>query len=122
MGISLLALILYGSVSSPIVQDLRDSEDDDDDDDKPGLFLFPLYKKWRNPQKGVELKLGSFVDMDKGDLASLIEDEVGDPKTNNLLASNKKVDSSCSFGVDLAKIKHVSMVMCQLMVTTNCEG
>ncbi|KAK7848028.1 hypothetical protein CFP56_005601 [Quercus suber] len=90
---SLLALILYGSVSSPIVQDLHDSEDDDDDD-KARSFLFPLYRKWRTPQKGVELKLGSFVDMDKGDLVSLIEDEVGDPKTKNLLASNKKVDSS----------------------------
>ncbi|KAK9996440.1 hypothetical protein SO802_021126 [Lithocarpus litseifolius] len=93
LGISLLALVLYGSGSSPIVQDLRDSEDDDKDD-KPGSFLLPLYRKWRTPQKGLELKLGSFVDMDKGDLVSLIEDEVGDPKTNNLLASDKKVDSS----------------------------
>ncbi|KAM3703237.1 hypothetical protein ACB098_04G080400 [Castanea mollissima] len=93
LGISLFALVLYGSVSSPIVQDLRDSEDDDKDD-KPGSFLFPLFRKWRTPQKGLELKLGSFVDMDKGNLVSLIEDEVGDPKTNNLLAPNKKVDSS----------------------------
>ncbi|XP_050257781.1 aspartyl protease APCB1 isoform X1 [Quercus robur] len=93
LGISLLALVLYGSVSSPIVQDLRDTEDDDEDD-KPGSILLPLYRKWRTPQKGLELKLGSFVDMDKGDLVSIIEDEVGDPKTNNLLASNKKVDPS----------------------------
>lgn len=93
LGITLLALVLYGSVSSPIVQDLRDSEDDDEDD-KPGSFLLPLFRKWRTPQKGLELKLGSFVDMDKGDLVSLIEDGVGDPKTNNLLASNKKVDAS----------------------------
>ena len=89
--ISLLALVLYGSVSSPIVQDLRDTEDDDEDN-KPGSFLLPLFRKWRTPQKGLELKLGSFVDMDKVDLVSLIED--GDTKTNNLLASNKKVDSS----------------------------
>nr|XP_023918139.1 aspartyl protease APCB1-like [Quercus suber] len=93
LGITLLALVLYSSVSSPIVQDLRDSEDDDEDD-KPGSFLLPLFRKWRTPQKGLELKLGSFVDMDKGDLVSLIEDGVGDPKTNNSLASNKKVDAS----------------------------
>ena len=37
--------------------------------------------------------------MDKGDLVSLNEDEVGDPKTNNLLASNKKVNSSSTLPV-----------------------
>ncbi|KAG2664505.1 hypothetical protein I3843_16G081200 [Carya illinoinensis] len=91
LGISMLALILYCSVSSQTQQELRRS---DDDDRRPSSFLFPLYPKWGTQKRDLKLRLGKLVDVDKGDLIYPIEEGSGPRKIDNLVASKAQLDSA----------------------------
>ncbi|KAK8587175.1 hypothetical protein V6N13_086179 [Hibiscus sabdariffa] len=88
LGISLFALLLYGSSFSNTFVELRNSNDSDDE--KPRSFVFPLYHKLGAAD--TELKLGRFVDADKGNLVVSIDSgSMGTPKINQLVAATAAV-------------------------------
>lgn len=72
----------------------------DNDDDGPRSFIFPLYPKMGTRGKDdMELKLGRFVDFDKGNGVSPFGDGIRTQKVNRLVSSAAKVDSSTIFSV-----------------------
>ncbi|KAK8710480.1 hypothetical protein V6N13_145801 [Hibiscus sabdariffa] len=88
LGISLFALLLYSSSFSNTFVELRNSNDSDDE--KPRSFIFPLYHKLGAAD--TELKLGRFVDADKGNLVVSIDSgSMGTPKINQLVAATAAV-------------------------------
>ncbi|KAJ9187297.1 hypothetical protein P3X46_002770 [Hevea brasiliensis] len=95
--ISLFALILYSSVFSSTLQELKASEDDE----KPKSFIFPLYHKFgiREISQGdLQHKLVRFVY--KESLLTPADDTIGPPKNNKLASLNTAaVDSSSIFPV-----------------------
>uniref|UniRef100_A0A803P6M2 Peptidase A1 domain-containing protein n=1 Tax=Cannabis sativa TaxID=3483 RepID=A0A803P6M2_CANSA len=103
LGISIFALTLYSHVYPTVLEGFRRSNDDDDDDsDKPQSFIFPLYPKFgMNGKNDVELKLGRFVDFDKGDVVvgDSFVNGIRTKKVNKLVSYAAKVDSSTIFPV-----------------------
>lgn len=83
IGVILFALVLYGSVSSQTLEELRNSERKDG----ATSFFFPLFPKFGMlGQQDVKLKLDKVVDFQ------------GNPNINKLVAS-KVADSSTVFPV-----------------------
>ncbi|KAM6568382.1 hypothetical protein CsatB_016367 [Cannabis sativa] len=103
LGISIFALTLYSHVYPTVLEGFRRSNDDDDDDsDKPQSFIFPLYPKFgMNGKNDVELKLGRFVDFDKGDVVvgDSFVNGIRTKKVNKLVSYAAKVDSSTIFPI-----------------------
>lgn len=103
LGISIFALILYGSVFSYTLQDRYKSNNDDDQNKES--FVFPLYHKFgirEVLQRDAEFKLGRFVDLDGESVASSMNDGIirHHKIKQNLISSNAvAVDSSSTFPV-----------------------
>ncbi|XP_031279049.1 aspartyl protease APCB1 isoform X2 [Pistacia vera] len=85
LGIAVLALLLYSSVFSHTVQELRNSKEDRED---KKTLIFPLYRKSSVPENDIEFKLGRAV-------ASIYADK------KNI---NKKSFSANTVGVDSSSI------------------
>lgn len=91
LGISLLALALYSFVFPKAVEEFQRSNEDEDGNRS---FILPLYPKLGvRGQKDAELKLGRFVDFDKGNLVAPNGDAIRTQK-NKLVSSKDSVDSS----------------------------
>ncbi|XP_059640684.1 aspartyl protease APCB1 [Cornus florida] len=96
LGVSLLALISWVSISPNTLLESRNS---DDDDQKPNSFVFPLYPKW-GIQGDVELKLGRFVGMNRKNVVVPLDDGMGHKKITKLVSTESAaVDSTTIFPV-----------------------
>ncbi|KAK2991408.1 hypothetical protein RJ640_010872 [Escallonia rubra] len=100
VGISLIVLILWGSVSTSTRYELRNS----DDDEKPNSFIFPLFPKLGSnasqlSQRDVELKLGRFVDVKRENVLSLLDDGARPRKVAKSVAMASAAESSSVFTV-----------------------
>ncbi|PON36818.1 Aspartic peptidase [Parasponia andersonii] len=96
LGISVFALVLYTHVYPMVLEEFRRSNDDD----RPKSFIFPLYPKLGIRGKNdVEIKLGRFVDFEKGDVVTPFGGGIRAQKVNKLVSSAAEVDSSTIFPV-----------------------
>lgn len=91
LGISLFAVLVYSSVFTNTLQDLRDRRNNDEDK-KHQSFVFPLYHKLGvvRVSQDLELKLGKFLEVNKHNkvMASL------DDQDKLVVANAAVVDSS----------------------------
>ncbi|KAL5748915.1 hypothetical protein ACOSP7_025955 [Xanthoceras sorbifolium] len=96
LGVSLFALLLYSSVFSHTLQELRNSNDDQE---HKKSFIFPLYHKLGNrevSQRDVEFKLGRFVDLDMENMVAPTDDLIMRPHKSKI--SSKLVSSNAVAG------------------------
>uniref|UniRef100_A0A5B6Z5Z1 Putative aspartic proteinase Asp1 n=1 Tax=Davidia involucrata TaxID=16924 RepID=A0A5B6Z5Z1_DAVIN len=94
LGISVVALFLWASVSPETLFELRSSSDDDR---KPSSFIFPLYPKLGDreiSQRDVELKLGRFVGIDSENVVASLDDRMRHKKITKLVSTASGIDST----------------------------
>ncbi|XP_021905719.1 aspartyl protease APCB1 [Carica papaya] len=100
LAISLLALVLYSCVFSGTFEEFRRSNEDE----KSKSFVFPLYHKSgirEVSEEDLEVKLGRFVDVDRGDFVPKVDNRFVKPDNINKMVSANAAsgDSSAIFPV-----------------------
>ncbi|KAK4374635.1 hypothetical protein RND71_005312 [Anisodus tanguticus] len=99
LGISIIALSFWSSLTQETLFELRDVDDDHDHNSSNSSFILPLYPKrgsaW-NSRTDVEFKLGRFVDF-KPDI--VMERVMDQEKIAKSVSAATKLDSSANFPV-----------------------